>query len=82
MKPVMYSCCEDKSQGSGHLFRSLVDYTAQKKLLSTTSSIPIDFENAAIKAINDVYPQTLVKGCHFHFVQNVWKKVENIWLSK
>ena len=34
MRPVVYSCCEDKSQeGYEHLFRSLVDYAAQKKAL-------------------------------------------------
>ena len=37
-----------------------------------------DFEKAAINAINNVFLQTFVKGCHFHFAQNVWKKVTKI----
>ena len=33
MKPVVYSCCEDKSQEDyEHLFRSLVDYAAQNNI--------------------------------------------------
>ena len=72
MKPIVYSCCEDKSQeGYEHLFRSLVDYAAQKNIALNPSSILIDFEKAAINAINNVLQQTLVKGCHFHFDQNV-----------
>ena len=79
MKSVVYSCCEDKSQdGYERLFRSLVDYAAQRNI---ASSILIDFEQAAINAFNNVFPQTLVNGCYFHFAQNAWKKVTKIWSS-
>ncbi|CAF4475878.1 unnamed protein product [Didymodactylos carnosus] len=83
MKPIVYACCEDKSQ-SGYtcLLRSLVGYAAQKNIVLSPSSILIDFEKAAINAINDVFPQTLVKGCHFHYAQNVWKKVKKYGLVK
>ena len=34
MKPVVYGCCEDKSQaGYDYLFRSLVGYAAEKKIV-------------------------------------------------
>ena len=42
----------------------------------------IDFGKAAINAINNVFRQTLVKGCHFHFARNVWEKVTKIWFCK
>ncbi|CAF0927876.1 unnamed protein product [Didymodactylos carnosus] len=35
-----------------------------------------------INTINDVFRQTLVKGCHFHYAQNVWKKVKKYGLVK
>ena len=74
MKPVVYSCCEDKSRaGYDYLFRSLVGYAAEKKIVLNPKSILIDFEQAVANTINDVFPQTSVKTCHFHFVQNVWK---------
>ena len=74
MKPVVYSCCEAKSQtGYDYLFRSLVGYAAEKKIVLNTKSILIDFEQAVVNTINDVFPQTSVKAGHFHFAQNVWK---------
>ncbi|CAF1062509.1 unnamed protein product, partial [Didymodactylos carnosus] len=80
MKPTVYACCEDKSQnGYTCLLRSLVSYAAQKNIVLSPPSISIDFEKAAI---NDVFPQTLVKGCHFHYAQNVWEKVKKYGLVK
>ena len=83
MKAVVYSCCEDKSQECyEHLFRSLVGYAAQKDIVLNPPSILIGFDKAAINTINNVFPQTLVKSCHFHFAQNVWKKVKKYGLVK
>ncbi|CAF0728593.1 unnamed protein product [Didymodactylos carnosus] len=61
---------------------TLVGYAAQKNIVLSLSSILIDFEKAAINAINDVFPQTLLKGCHFHYAQNVWKRVKKYGLVK
>ena len=79
MKPVVYACCEDKSQaGYDYLFRSLVGYAVGKKIVSNSKSILIDFEQAVVNTINDVFPQTSVKACHFHFAQTVWKRIKNV----
>ncbi|CAF1419324.1 unnamed protein product, partial [Rotaria sordida] len=60
MKPVVYACCEDKSQaGYDYLFRSLVGYAAEKKIVLNPKSILIDFEQVVVNTINDVFPQTL-----------------------
>ncbi|CAF4835054.1 unnamed protein product, partial [Rotaria sp. Silwood1] len=43
------------------------------------------FEQGMINAINDIFPHALVKGCHFHYAQNIWKKVKKsnlVTLSK
>ncbi|CAF1547332.1 unnamed protein product [Didymodactylos carnosus] len=61
---------------------TLVGYAAQKNIVLSLSSILIDFEKAAINAINDVFPQTLLKGCHFHYAQNVWNRVKKYGLVK
>ena len=75
MKPVVFECCEDKSQGGYHrLFISLVTYGNTKNISLNPSSLLIDFEQATINAINDVFPQASVKGYHFHYAKNVWKK--------
>ena len=77
MKPVVYACCEDKSQADyDYLFRSLVGYAVEKKIVLHSKSILIDFEQVVVNMINDVFPQTSVKACHFYFVQNVWKRIK------
>ena len=82
-KPVVYSCCEAKSQaGYDYLFRSLVGYAAEKKIVLNPKSTLIDFEQAVVKTINDVFPQTSVKAGHFHFAQTVWKRIKKYDLTK
>ena len=83
MKPVVFACCEDKSQeGYYRLFTSLVTYANTKNISLSSPSILIDFEQATINAINDVFPQASIKGCHFHYAKNVWKKIKNYGLVK
>ena len=83
MKPVVFACREDKSQEGYHrLFTSLVTYANTKNISLNPSSISIDFEQATINAINDVFQQASVKGCHFHYAKNVWKKIKNYSLVK
>ena len=72
MTPVVYACCEDKFQ-DGHdcLFRSLDGYAAEKTIVLNLKSILIDFKQAFVNTMNDVFPTTSVKACHFHFTQNI-----------
>ena len=77
IKPVVYVCCEDKFQaGYDYLFRSSVGYAAEKKIVLNPKSILIDFKQVVAKAINDVFLQTSVKACHFHFAQNVRRRIK------
>ena len=81
MKPIIYSCCEDKSEEDYPvLLESLRTYAAKKNIVLNPSTILIDFEQTMVNAINNAFPQALVKGCHFHFAQNVWKKVKKYGL--
>ncbi|CAF3431675.1 unnamed protein product [Rotaria sp. Silwood2] len=83
MKSVIFSCCEDKSQEGYHrLFTSLVIYANTKNISLNSSSTLIYFEQGTINAINDVFPQASVKGCHFHYAKNVWKKIKKYGLAK
>lgn len=75
MKPVVYSCCDNKSEKCYlELLQTLLTHATKKKILLNPSSILIDFEQSMINAINDVFPQAQVKECHFHYAQNIWKK--------
>ena len=37
--------------------------------------ISTDFEMAAIMALKEVFPESKVRGCHFHFAQSIIRKV-------
>ena len=72
MKPMVYSCCQDKSQQTYiHLYQSLVQYAATKNITLNPKSMLIDFEQSSINAINKVFPSTIIKYCHFHYAQNI-----------
>ncbi|XP_061188126.1 uncharacterized protein LOC133196226 [Saccostrea echinata] len=43
-------------------------------------SFVVDFEKGAWKAIREEFPNTLIKGCAFHFGQAVWRKVQELGL--
>lgn len=45
------------------------------------NSINIDFERAAINAVETVYPNTSKYGCFFHLSKNIYKKVQENGLA-
>ena len=67
--------------------RFAADYQAVlEKLLSLVSLAKVkvcvlDFEPAAWKAVRNVLPQVLIRGCGFHWTQSVYKKIANLGLS-
>ena len=77
MKHAVYAYAEYSFQAScDYLFRSSAGYGAEKKIILNPKSILIDFEKAVVNAVNDVFPQMSVKICHFHFVPNIWTRIE------
>lgn len=43
--------------------------------------ITIDFEKAAIIAIQKVFPNASIHGCNFHLGQNLWRHVQQVGLQ-
>ena len=41
----------------------------------------MDFERAAINAVQTTWPNAQVTGCFFHLNQNIWKKIKELGLS-
>ena len=39
-----------------------------------------DFEQGAIGAFTEEFPGIEVKGCHFHFTQAIWRRIQEIGL--
>ena len=40
-----------------------------------------DFEQALISSLETEFPNAEVRGCYFHFLQNLWKHVQTLGLS-
>ena len=35
-----------------------------------------DFEIGAMNAFKEVFPNTTIKGCHFHYTQAIWRNIQ------
>jgi hypothetical protein len=44
-------------------------------------NIVVDFEQSAIIAYKEVFPQVTINGCTFHFSQSIWRKVQTLGLK-
>lgn len=45
-------------------------------------SVTCDFERATINAIQEVFPETNVTGCLFHWTQSVWRHIVSLGLKR
>ena len=41
-----------------------------------------DFEQALIAAMETEFPKTSLRGCYFYFSQNLWRKVQQLGLTR
>ncbi|XP_060882085.1 uncharacterized protein LOC132953747 [Metopolophium dirhodum] len=59
-------------------------YNALKTLNESLNpkSIMVDFEKAAINAIQSVFTNTSVRGCFFHLSQSIWRRLQNLGFQK
>ena len=45
-------------------------------------SVQTDFEMAAIRAVEQSFPNADIKGCMFHYTQAIWRKTQQIGLAE
>lgn len=60
------------------VFSSLNDNALELGINLAPKLIITDFEKAAINAIRTVFEGVVVKGCHFHFMQNIYKHIQQV----
>jgi len=79
--PLVYALLSDKTSETYYIFFSRVrDAMAGLKLVFNPSNIMSDFESGLIETVKFVLPSATHLGCHFHFAQSIWRKVQDLGL--
>ncbi|CAF5027825.1 unnamed protein product [Rotaria sp. Silwood1] len=77
MKPVVYAALLNKNINTYDIFLSeLTAYAKTNGISLLPKSILIDFEMAAYNAFSKNFPTSKIKGCQFHFGQNIWRQIK------
>ena len=79
MFPLIYALLVDKKkQTYAKLFRSI------KRLAPgfEPEEVQLDFEMSAKNALEEVFPGVQTKGCLFHYGQSLWRKAQELGLSR
>ncbi|KAH7662589.1 hypothetical protein AAVH_43449, partial [Aphelenchoides avenae] len=77
--PAAYMLLQNRQQATyERALRALVNHGNLRDVAPTT--FMHDFELAAILAIKDVFPDSLIRLCLFHFAQALWRKIQELGL--
>jgi len=75
--PLAWALLPNKTTATyAELFNCLHDAMATEFGDSGNHTFLVDYEQAAIKALRHVFPQSRVKGCPFHFRQAVYPRFQ------
>lgn len=81
--PTLYSFLPNKTKAMYTLlFNELRTITLQHDLVLNPKVITVDFEKGAIGALKNVFPNSLIKGCNFHYNQCIFRKIQEIGLQQ
>jgi len=83
MFPLVYALLPDRRMTTYLRFFNELKIKVQEKLNQplSPSTVQVDFEMAAIRSVQEAFPDAEIKGCFFHFTQAVWRKVQELGLS-
>lgn len=79
MVPLIYVLASKKdAETYGTIFAEL------KKIKPTPDPkhIMIDFEQAAMREVGNIFPEAQIHACFFHFFQCIWRKIQQLGLAK
>ena len=65
-----------------HLFNSIKNILNSNNMNVNFEKITftLDFEKAARKALNEIFPESNIIGCYFHFIKALWLKAKKLGL--
>lgn len=73
MMPVVYVLTPSKSKKSYKLIlECLLHFESRLNPLS----LMVDYEKSFLDDCDEIFPNTEIHGCHFHFSQCIWRKVQ------
>lgn len=79
--PLVFALLSDKTRESyAKLFGRIRDAMAGLRLVFNPTNIMSDFESGLLETVRYHLPGTRHLGCHFHFSQAVWRKVQEVGL--
>ena len=80
--PLVYALLSDKSSASYYkLFDILRQAIFALGAVLDPKIVVSDFESGLVDAMRVHFPQTSHSGCHFHYTQAVYKKVQDLGLT-
>ena len=80
--PVVYALLPDKSSTTYYvMFGRIRDAMSRLKYVFNPASIMSDFEASLIEAVQLQFPNARHLGCHFHFGQALWRKIQEVGLA-
>lgn len=75
--PIFYALLPNKRRSTYfELFTAIKEFVPQWN----PETITMDFEEAAIAALINLFPQVNIQGCNFHWNQCLWRKIQNLGL--
>jgi len=80
--PLIYVLLSNKTTATYYqVFNILWETVSKLGSILNPQIIISDFESGLIEAVGMQYPNALHSGCHIHFTQAVWRKMQELGLS-
>ena len=75
--PLVYSLFENKLESTYNQFFGYI----KNKVTNSPKTISTDFKLAIINSIEEIFPETKVCRCFFHFKKSIWRHIQQEGLS-
>ncbi|CAF3421432.1 unnamed protein product [Rotaria sp. Silwood1] len=83
MKSAIYAALPDKKENTyDNFLQDVILYANNYDIKLAPKTILIDFEVALYKSFSNSFPTAIIKGCQFHFSQNIWRQIKKKGLLK
>ena len=81
--PLVYCLLPNKAQNTYlKMWTIITDCCTERDLQIKCRTFHADFEKSVHNAIKEHFPGSSVKGCQFHLGQAMWRKIQELGLSK